>query len=87
MNNENFKQPIFHHVEGAYTKLANAIVLQAVKDCRGALKRLAKHPNNKMASSEKQEVERFIRSGWFSMLTGIDPEILIEKLNAEVVCR
>jgi hypothetical protein len=37
-----------------------------------------------MALSAKQEVERFFRSDWFEVLTNIDPEMLIRKLNAEV---
>jgi hypothetical protein len=68
-----------------YEKLANAIVLQAVKDYRFALKRLAKHPRNESALYTKREVERFCRSGLFTMLTDLDPEMLIRKLNEEVV--
>jgi hypothetical protein len=67
-----------------YERLANAIVLQAVKDYRVALKMLAQHPYNKKALGEKEEVEIFFRSVWFSTLTNVDPEILIENLNAEV---
>lgn len=76
-----------HPPEDEYTKLANAIVLQAVKDYRDALKRLAKHPHNILAQSAKQEVERFFRSDWFEVLTSIDPEMLIRKLNQEVASR
>jgi len=68
-----------------YEKLANAIVLQAVKDYRHALKRLNKHPNNESALSTKREVERFFRSGWYTSLTTVDPEMLISKLNEEVI--
>ena len=32
----------------------------------------------------QEEVERFFRSGWFGMLTQIDPEMLIRKLQEEV---
>ncbi|HBR01730.1 MAG TPA: hypothetical protein DD738_03885 [Ruminiclostridium sp.] len=69
----------------AYEKLANAIVLQAVKDYRFALKRLAKHPHNESALYTKREVERFFRSGFFSDITSIDHEMLIQKLQEEVV--
>lgn len=67
-----------------YEKLANAIILQAVNDYRKALKRLKKNPENKMASYTKKECERFFRSGWYTSLTAINPEMLIEKLNKEV---
>jgi hypothetical protein len=67
-----------------YENLANAIVLQAVKDYRETLKMLAQHPYNKKALSIREEVEGFFRSGWFSALTELDPEMLIENLKAEV---
>lgn len=67
-----------------YEKLANAIILQAVKDYRDALKRLRKHPRNDTARATKEEVERFFRSDWYSALTDVDPELLIRKLIEEV---
>lgn len=57
-----------------YQELANAIILQAVKDYR-------LHDNERELAS----IERFFRSGWFSTLTGIDPEMLIAKLRKEKV--
>jgi len=68
----------------AYERLANAIILQAVKDYRVALRRLKTHPHNKVALSAKRSVERFFRSNWFEVLTSIEPETLIRKLKAEV---
>ena len=58
-----------------YENLANAIVLQAVKDYR------LHDDENELAS-----IERFFRSGWFNTLTSIDPEMLIAKLRKEKVC-
>ncbi len=58
-----------------YEELANAIVLQAVKDYR-------LHDDEQELSS----IERFFRSGWFGVLTRIDPEMLIAKLRKEKVC-
>ena len=68
----------------SYEKLANAIVLQAVKDYRTALKRVARHPKAWDGLATKNECERFFRSGWFGVLTGIDPEMLMRKLQMEV---
>ena len=68
-----------------YKRLANAIILQAVKDYRNALKRLKKHPRNETALYTKREVERFFRSDWYTSLTTVDPEMLILKLNEEVI--
>jgi hypothetical protein len=68
-----------------YEGLANAIILQAVKDYRNALKRLKKHPRSDTALYTKREVERFFRSDWYTSLTTVDPEMLILKLNEEVL--
>ena len=57
-----------------YENLANAIVLQAVKDYR-------LHDDEQELAS----IERFFRSGWFSTLTSINPEMLISKLRKEKV--
>ena len=57
-----------------YEEFANAIVLQAVKDYR-------LHDDEQ----ELANIERFFRSGWFSVLTNVDPEILIAKLRKEKV--
>jgi len=69
----------------AFEKLANAIILQAVKDYRFALKRLEKYPRNDSARYTKGEIERFFHSGYFTTLTSLDPEMLIKKLHEEVV--
>lgn len=67
-----------------YENLANAIILQAVKDYRVALKCLKVNPRNKTALADKEEIERFFRSGWFSVLTSVDGEMLIRSLQKEV---
>lgn len=67
-----------------YEKLANAIIIQAAKDYRVALRRLRRKPNNKDAASEKESIERFFRSDWFRTLTEVNGEMLIRKLNEEV---
>lgn len=68
-----------------YNNLANAIILQAVKDYRKALRTLSINPNNRSAQYERRRIEQFFRSGWFGVLTSIDPEMLIAKLKAEVM--
>ena len=67
-----------------YNNLANAIILQAVKDYRKALRTLSMNPNNRSAQYERRRIEQFFRSRWFGVLTSIDPEMLIAKLKAEV---
>ncbi|MCH3988151.1 MAG: hypothetical protein LKE79_10705 [Lachnospiraceae bacterium] len=68
-----------------YEGLANAIILQAVRDYRTALKALRMNPRNKAAQTEKESVERFFRSQWYQALTTVDGEMLIKKLNEEVM--
>lgn len=55
-----------------YENLANAIILQAAKDYR-------------LTDDEQQlqEIERFFRSGWFGVLSKVDPEFLIKELWKE----
>ena len=67
-----------------YVELANAIILSAVKDYRRALKRLRMYPWDDNALRTKKECERFFRSRWFAVLTDVDGEVLMEKLQAEV---
>ena len=55
-----------------YENLANAIVLQAVKDYRLT-----------DDEAELAEIERFFRSDWFGVLTDVDPEYLIRNLRKE----
>ena len=55
-----------------YEELANAIVLQAVKDYRLT-----------DDEAELAEIERFFRSGWFGVLSKVDPEYLIRNLRTE----
>lgn len=43
-----------------YENLANAIILQAVKDYKTVLFRLEDHPNNRDAQFEKKEAGRFL---------------------------
>ena len=70
--------------EDPYERLANAIILQAVTDYRVALKKIKTYPINKDARSEALSIERFFRSGWYSMLTSVDGEYMIRKLQGEI---
>ena len=56
----------------SYEELANAIILQAVKDHR-------------LTDDEQElaEIERFFRSDWFGVLSKVDPEYFIRKLRKE----
>ena len=67
-----------------YTELANAIIIQAVKDYRNALKTLKRYPRYEPAKAVVAEVEEFFRSDWYRMLTSVDAEMLMRKIRREI---
>lgn len=58
-----------------YHELANAVILTAAKDYRAARKAKDRH---KVGS-----IRRFFRSDYFSVLSDLDGELLIQKLDEE----
>lgn len=68
---------------GPYENLANAIVLQAVKDWRSVARTLKKRSRYEPAKQMKEECERFFRSDWFEALTDVDGRIILKKLKQE----
>lgn len=67
-----------------YENLANAIILRAVEDYRKVLRVLSEHPYHRDALREKRSILRFFHSDWFCVLTNLDPELLIKRLDKEV---
>ena len=70
-------------MDNNYENLANAIILQAAKDYRKALRTLSLNPHNRSAQYECRSIESFFRSGWYKALTSVDGEYLIQKLREE----
>ena len=66
-----------------YETLANAIVMQAVKDYRQAKRSLRRHPRNAMAQSVISDCEKFFLSPWFEALTDARGEFILMKLQQE----
>ena len=56
-----------------YEDLANAIIIQAVKDFRGT-----------QSPQVRNEIKRFFKSQWFSTLSNVDGDILKKELEREV---
>ena len=72
-------------IDECYQSLANAIILQAIKDFRKCLKIVKKNGRKKEhAFKEMQDIVEFIKSPWFKILTNLEPEILLKKLKEEV---
>ena len=59
-----------------YEALANAIILQTTKDYRASWKR-------KNGAGERQQLQKFFRSRLFANITEVNPDYLIERLEAE----
>lgn len=66
-----------------YENLANAIVMQAVKDYRQARHKLRKRPKNAEAKAVIEDCERFFLSDRFEALTDANGEIILRKLQEE----
>lgn len=68
-----------------WENLANAIILQAVKDYHEARKKLKKRPKNEDAKLMISDCEAFFRSDWYKALTDLDGGMLIRKLREEKI--
>ena len=66
-----------------YQALGNAVVLQAVKDYRDAVKKLSRGKKNSSAETTKAECERFFKSGHFNICTSRDGVALLSQLEKE----
>ena len=66
-----------------YEALANAVILQAVRDRRDACRINRSYPENFAEERKRKDIERFFRSDWFSVLTNLDGRLLLRKLQEE----
>ena len=67
-----------------YEELANAIIMQAVKDFQPAYKKLKRHPDDEEAQNTVREVTKFFCSDWFSVLTDLDGPQLLTRIMHEI---
>ena len=67
-----------------YEALANAVVLQAVKDWRDSAKKVSRGRRNINAQAMKDECESFFTSSYFNTFTELDGNMLLMKLKQEV---
>lgn len=67
-----------------YESLANAIIVQAVKDYREALQRLDRYPEKNDYKAEVKSIERFFCSNWYQMLTDLDGTLLMRKIREKM---
>ncbi len=68
-------------------KLAAAIVWQAIKDYKQALKPLPPSKKYRIArnirKARREEIERFFGSEWYRTLTSIPPEVIVSEAMKE----
>ena len=74
-------------MEKEWEELANAIIIRAVEDYRDSRWRVRNLPDQVEAREMIIELEEFLLSPWFALLTDVDGEWLLKKLKEEVVCR
>lgn len=67
-----------------FEELANAIILQAVKDYRKTNNKLLKKPKNEQLQEQKTEIEEFFLGEWFMALSKLDGKRLLRRLQAEL---
>lgn len=67
-----------------YKNLANAIILQAVKDFKPAYRRLKKHPNDRLAQDTVREITKFFCSDYFCALSDLNGPALLNWIMREM---
>ena len=67
-------------MEENYKALANAIIMQAVKDFRAAYKRKLRFPDDARAKKKIQEITSFFCSQYFEILSDLDGPELLKKI-------
>ena len=70
--------------EENYQALANAIIVQAVKDFKPAYRRLKRHPNDKLAQDTVREITKFFCSDYFCALSDLDGPALLNRIMREM---
>ena len=68
--------------EDGWSQLAIAIVRNSIYEYANTFKRLKKHPEDKSLQWKIDEIKGFYRSRWFKKICNIEPEWLIEKIEA-----
>ena len=70
--------------EDNYQALANAVIVQAVKDFKPAYRRLKRHPNDKLAQDTVREITKFFCSDYFCALSDLDGPALLNRIIREM---
>lgn len=79
-----FEQKPTAYSGSGWEALAQAIILQAAEDYRKALKGLQEEPNSRILLKRKRECERFFHSEWFTVLSKVNPEMILDGIRKEM---
>lgn len=71
-------------IDSGYSKLAAAIVGQAIKEYKTALNQLKTNPNNRIALANIDEIKQFFNSQWFQLLRELAPEQIPLEINKKL---
>ena len=67
-------------MEENYRALANAIIMQAVKDFRTTYQRRKRFPDSRKTEADIRELTSFFCSQYFESLSGLDGPMLLKKI-------
>ena len=67
-----------------YERLAQAVIMRAVMDLRGAFRRLRRFPDDTMSQAEVRDITGFFCSQYFKLLTSLDGPSLLQKIIDEM---
>jgi len=70
-----------------WRELACSIMLQASNDYLECLAQRKTQPNSKYWNGQVQELEAFFRSDFYTLLTTVDPELLMNTLQSRILGR
>ena len=72
-------------MEESYEMLSAAIIEQALRDYRRARKNILKKYDVLNSEIKISEIQKFLKSKWFSLLSDLDGEKLIELMENEEI--
>lgn len=72
-------------IENQYQLLANAIVMQAVKDYRFYIRKQFKSPNDAVVDGQIKLLEKFFKSDWFSELCNLDMKYVLDRVKKDTI--
>ena len=77
------EDPNEYFINAGWQALATAIITTAADDFRANRRKLNRNPDNKEATKEIHDLEKFFRSDWFCALSDVDGYYVLDQLRKE----